>query len=87
MSNRDGDVIDSVRGAGLERLVADRIAPPLGALCERSAEGDRADRQGMSRRYALFRPVADAIRSAVRPVEDTLEALEGDRRASCPCRS
>ena len=87
MSNRDDDVIDSVPRVGSERLIADRIALPLGAPCERLAEGDRADRQGMSRRYALFRSVAEAIRSAVRPVEDRLEALEGDHRAPCQCRS
>ena len=80
MANREDDVIDSVRRAELERLIADRITLPLGALCERLAEGDRADRQRMSLRDALSRSVAEAIRSAVRPMEDRIEALEGELR-------
>ena len=76
MANRDDDAIDSVRRAELERLIADRITLPLGALCERLAEGDRGDRQRMSLRDALSRSVAEAIRSAVRPLEDKIENLE-----------
>ncbi len=84
MASRGDDVIDSIRRAELERLIADRIALPLGALCDRLAEGDRADKQRMSLRDALTRAVAEAIRSAVRPLEDRIEALEGDLRREEP---
>ncbi len=78
MANRDDDAIDLVRRAELERLISDRITLPLGALCERLAEGDRADRQRMNLRDALSRSIAEAIRSAVRPLEDRIEFLDGE---------
>ncbi len=78
MANRDDNAIDTVRRAEFERLIADRITLPLGALCERLAEGDRADRQRMSLRDALTGSVAEAIRSAVRPLEDRIEFLDGE---------
>ena len=68
------ETTESIRRALLERLIPDRIALPLGALCNRLAEGDRADKQRMSLRDALTCSVAEAIRSAVRPLEDRVLA-------------
>ena len=61
-------------------LIADGIGPPLSALCDRLSLGDSAWRQRVSFRDALTHSVAGAIRSAVRPLEDRIEALEGDLR-------
>ena len=76
MANGDQDVQDSVRTTELELLIADRITPPLSALCDRLSLGDSAWRQRVSLRNALSRSVAEAIRSAVRPMEERIEALE-----------
>ena len=80
MANGDHDVQDSIRAAELERLIADRITLPLSALCDRLSLGDSAWRQRVNFRDALTRSVADAIRSAVRPMEERIEALEGRLR-------
>ena len=80
MTNRDDNVQDSVRTAELERLIADRIGPILSALCDRLSVGDSAWRQRVNFRDALTHSVAEAIHSAVRPLEDRIEALEGDLR-------
>ena len=83
MADRDDtvqDVEDSIRRAELERLLADRITLSLGALCERLSQGDRADRERGSFRDDLTHSIAEAIRSAVRPLEQRIEAPEeGDR--------
>ena len=77
MANRDDDAIDSVRTAELGRLIADSIGSPLSALCDRLCVGDSALQQRVNFRDALTSSVAEAIRSAVRPLEDRIEALEG----------
>ncbi len=76
MTNGDHDVQDSVSTAELELLIADRITPPLSALCDRLSLGDSAWRQRVTLRNALSRSIAEAIRSAVRPMEERIEALE-----------
>ena len=76
MTNGDHDVQDSVSTAELELLIADRITLPLSALCDRLSMGDTAWRQRVSFRNALTRSVAEAIRSAARPMEERIEALE-----------
>ncbi len=76
MANGDHDVRDSVLTAELELLIADRITLSLSALCDRLAQGDGAWRQRVSLRNALARSVSEAIRSAVRPMEERIEALE-----------
>lgn len=80
LTNRDDDVQDSVTTAELERLIVDRIGPPLSALCDRLSLGDSAWRQRVNLRDALTHSVAEAIHSAARPLEDRIEALEGDLR-------
>ncbi len=76
MANGDHDVQDSVGTAELELLIEDRMTLPLSALCDRLSLGDSAWRQRLSFRNALARSVAGAIRSAVRPMEERIEALE-----------
>ena len=80
MTNSDDEVHGSVGTAELEQLIADRIGPPLSALCDRLSLGDSAWRQRVNFRDSLTHSVAEAIRSAVRPLEDRIEALEGDLR-------
>ena len=80
MTNGDHDVQDSVCKVELERLIADRITLPLSALCDQLSRGDSAWRQRVNLRDALTRSVAEAIRSAVRPMEQRIEALEGHLR-------
>ena len=79
MANREDDVkefIDRNLRADLTPLIDDQITLPFSALCDQLANGKASYSQVRNFRVVLTQSIAEAIRAAVRPLENRVQELE-----------